>query len=91
MAEERALRPFFTPHRSEIVIVTFWDSWRRGIRPADITWMPEEVELAPDWVREEINESPQELQDWLAGQVVMPDPTRPVKRQAGRRGRRPKK
>ncbi len=71
--------------------MTFWDSWRRGIRPADITWMPEEVELAPDWVREEINESPLELQDWLAGQVIIPDPTRPAKKQGGRRGRRPKK
>ena len=91
MAEERALRPFFTPHRSEIEIVTFWDSWRRGIRPADITWMPEEVELAPDWVREEINGSPQELQDWLAGQVVITDQELPAKQQPKRRGRRPKK
>jgi len=71
--------------------VTLWSSWRRGIRPVDITWMPEEVELAPDWVREEIIESPQELQDWLSGQVLVPGPKRPVKPQAGRRGRRPKK
>ncbi len=71
--------------------MTFWDSWRRGIRPADITWMPEEVELAPDWVREEINESPPALQEWLAAKVIGSDPTQPVKRHTGRRGRRPKK
>lgn len=52
--------------------------------------MPEEVELAPDWVREEILEIPHELEDWLSGQVVVPGPEHPVK-QPGRRGRRPKK
>ncbi len=72
--------------------MTVWSSWRRGIRPADITWMPEEVELAPDWVREEIVERPHELQDWLSSQVGPAGEPRPEQPQpVRRRGRRPKK
>ena len=67
-----------------------WNSWRRGIRPADITWMPEEVELAPDWVREEVLDTPQELQDWLSSHVAPNSGENPQPKPRPRRGRRPK-
>jgi hypothetical protein len=53
--------------------------------------MPEEVELAPDWVREEIEGPPQELQDWLSAQVLPSGTEHPEKPRTVRRGRRPKK
>lgn len=69
--------------------MTEWNSWRRGIRPVDITWMPEEVELAPDWVREEILGGPEELQGWLSDHKPAAGGGQPAKPKS-RRGRRPK-
>ena len=43
-----------------------WGVGRRGYRPADTTWLPEEIDLAPDWVQEEIQRAPRELREWLA-------------------------
>lgn len=71
--------------------MSVWGSWKRGIRPSDATWMPEEVELAPDWLRDELLESPEELKNWLTSQVAFGTGQRPAKRgRGGRRGRKPK-
>ncbi len=71
--------------------MAFWDARRRGARPADLTWMPDELELAPDWVREEILSAPKELQEWLHTQYPAAAMTDRAKRtRGGRRGKRPR-
>ncbi len=53
--------------------------------------MPEDIELAPEWLQEEIGREPQELRDWLGGQGSIPKEGTPAPRiRVGRRGRRPK-
>jgi hypothetical protein len=72
--------------------VSPWDSRRRGVRSIDLTWMPDELELAPDWVKEEVTMAPKELQNWLSTQLPINDTrienSRP---KGGRRGRRPRR
>jgi len=59
------------------------------VRLADITWMPDELELAPDWVREEVVDTPKELQVWLASQYpVSEEGGEPKQTRGGRRGRK---
>ncbi len=68
-----------------------WGFGRRGARPTDITWMPEDLELAPDWIREQVVDEPEQLREWLTDQIVagaQVETGRPVR--TARRGRRPK-
>lgn len=68
-----------------------WDPRRRGSRSIDLTWMPDELELAPDWVREEVTKAPKEFQDWLSTQQPINEMQIETKRtRGGRRGRRPR-
>ena len=65
-----------------------WNTGQRGARPTDITWTPEDVELAPEWLREEILGATEELRSWLAGQKPSPDQPCSSKRRRGKRTRR---
>jgi len=65
---------------------------RREMRPAETTWMPEDIELGPDWVREEILRSTRELREWMSDQIRPTGGSKGPSRSGGaRRGRRPKK
>lgn len=66
-----------------------WGARRRGSRPAELTWMPDELELAPDWVREEVMMAPKEFREWLSNQYPAGETMAETKRTGGgRRGRR---
>ncbi len=67
-----------------------WNSGQRSMRPSESTWLPEEIELAPDWVQEEVLRMPEECKAWLASQVPPTASEAPIKRGRGRRGRRRK-
>ncbi len=60
------------------------------MRPSESTWMPEEIELAPDWVQEEVVRLPEECRAWLDSQQPPLPSDPPPKRGRGRRGRRRK-
>jgi len=71
--------------------VSPWDARRRFVRFADITWMPDELELAPDWVREEVVDASKDLRTWLSSQYpVSEEGGEPKRPRGGRRGRRPR-
>ncbi len=71
--------------------VSPWGTGQRGMRPSESTWLPEEIELAPDWVQEEILRQPEECREWLADHTPPKPPSSPTRRgRGGRRGRQPK-
>lgn len=54
--------------------------------------MPEDIELAPDWLQEEILREPEQLREWLSGQTALAQQDgQPLPQvRATRRGRRPR-
>lgn len=67
-----------------------WIAGQKGISPTESTWMPEEIELAPEWVREEYLRPPEECRAWLDSQQLPSSAASSPKRGRGRRGRRPR-
>lgn len=61
------------------------------MRPSESTWLPEEIELAPEWVQDEVLRGPEEFRQWLSDQTPPGSGNAPTKRgRGGRRGRRRK-
>ena len=73
-------------------MVSVWQFGRRALLSADASWMAEDLEMAPDWLREEMKDSTEDLQVWLSTQGRAPgsQQSAPV-RVPGRRGRKPRK
>ena len=68
-----------------------WNTRRRSLKSTEITWMPEDIALAPDWLQDEILRAPEELKQWLASQRPLSDNGRaPKECRQGKRGRRRK-
>jgi hypothetical protein len=72
--------------------VSTWQPGYRAFMSADATWMAEDVELAPDWVRSEMDDSAEDLRSWMSTQGWAPASAgeNPVRR-PGRRGRKPRR
>ncbi len=64
-----------------------WITGQRGMRSSETTWLPEEIELAPDWVRDEFVRLPEECRAWLDTQQPPSAADALPKRTRGRRGR----
>jgi hypothetical protein len=72
--------------------VSTWQPGYRAFISTDATWMAEDVELAPDWVRDEMNDSAQDLREWMSSQGWVPAvPGEGAARRPGRRGRKPRR
>lgn len=67
-----------------------WHSGYRALMAADATWMAEDVELAPEWLQEEMRSSTEELRSWMSSQGWAPANSSSPRRQA-KRGRKPRR
>lgn len=68
-----------------------WQPGYRAFMSADATWLAEDVELAPDWVRDEMTDSAEDLRSWMSTQGWVPaSASESTVRRPGRRGRKPR-